>query len=192
MKSLQGKEIGGDDVVYFNSNEYHGGSFITEEALGAGYIHGFVPRDPELLTKGINSMIELKADQVLESAENHLLRCLIEFPSARASLLRIMDVNRSSGSEDQITWTRPEKLWLFRRLTSNDPDLIAFGKDNLIDFQTFLSIQQDAFPGAISQPKGHFTPGLIHGSLDNESRLAVTRASGPTEALPRDPLYPAL
>jgi hypothetical protein len=156
--------------VYFNSNEYHGGNFITEEALSAGYINGFVPRDPELLTKGINSLVDLQADQVLDSAENDLLRCLLQFPSTRESLQRIIATsNRSSGSKDQITWTSPDKLWLFRRLSSNDPVLIAFGKDNLIDFQAHLSSQQDALPGAISKPADPGTVGLTQQSHEIET-----------------------
>lgn len=166
--------------MYFNSNEYHGGNFITEEALSAGYSNGFVPRDPGLLTKGINSMVDLKEDQVLEAAENDLLRCLLRFPSARESLQRIIDVNLSSGSEDEIMWTHPEKLWLFRRLTSQDHDLKAFGRGNLIEFQSYLSSQQDALPGAISEPNEPEKSGLTRQNRENEMSPSPSFAQGDT------------
>lgn len=172
--------------MYFNSNEYHGGQFITDEAVSAGYTNEFVPRDPELLAKGINSMVDVKADRILESAEDDLLRILLNFPIARLSLQRIMAVSRSAGSQEQISWTSPEKQWLFYRLTSDDPALTSFGRGNLMDFQVYLARQEGAtrvisFPndliGNNNSAQNDCDAGLEYSGEDNETTIVLS----PTE-----------
>ncbi len=136
--------------MYFNSNQYHGDQFVTDEALSAGYTNEFVSRDPQLLTKGINALINVKAERILALAEDDLLRLLLNFPAARVSLPRIMDISRSSGSHELINWTMPEKEWLFECLISDDPALTSFGRGNLVDFRAYLACQEGALPGVIS------------------------------------------
>ena len=137
-------------VVYFNSNEYHGEQFLTDEAISAGYTNSIVPRDPDLLTKGINSMVETATDQLLISAENDLLRILLHFPSARSSLHRIITIGHSVGSQTSVSWSSPEKAWLFDRLTKENDALAEFNNTNLADFQRFLTSEMNCTHGVLS------------------------------------------
>lgn len=132
-------------VVYFNSNEYHGSQFVTDEAISAGYLNEFVPRDPMLLTRGINAMIEVRAEKVLESTEDELLRFLVNFPTTRKSLQNLMDISKMSGSQRHITWTSQDKAWLFDRLLSDDPALKMMGRGNLTSLYAYLAYQDGSF-----------------------------------------------
>jgi hypothetical protein len=84
-------------------------------------------------------MIETTTGQLLLSAENDLLRTLLYFPSARSSLHRIISIGQSVGSQDAISWSSPEKAWLFDRLTKENEALEGFDRTNLPDFHRFLA-----------------------------------------------------
>ena len=113
-------------------------------------MNSFVPRDPDLLTKGINSMVERTTDELLLSAENDLLRILLYFPSARLSLHRIISIGHSVGSQNSISWSSPENAWLFNRLTIENDTLTAFDRTNLGDFQLFLASETKHIDGTFS------------------------------------------
>jgi len=137
-KSISRRRKDEDKVVFFNSNEYHGERFLTDEALSAGYFNSVAPRDPDLLVKGINSMVEKSIEQLLLVVEADLLRTLLDFPSARLSLGRIIAMGHSVGSKNVIAWSTPEKAWLFDLLTQEDGVLDRFDRSNPADFRSFL------------------------------------------------------
>ena len=161
-------------AVYFNSNDYHGKSFITESALSAGYTNDFVPRDPDLLAKGINSLVHLKSDSLLQSAENDLLRCLWNFPSTRMSLKQIINIGQLSEYQQNVSWTCHEKAWLFHRLTSGNLSMDLCGKEILAEFETTVSGTSEACIGELSNGT----------SLDSRSRNFD--ASGESGSFPDD------
>jgi hypothetical protein len=66
-----------DNLVYFNSNDFHGHQFLTNDAIDAGYTSRPVKRDPSLLEKGVASLIEKDIGSMAVTAENSLLRVLV-------------------------------------------------------------------------------------------------------------------
>jgi hypothetical protein len=87
-----------DNLVYFNSNDFHGHQFLTNDAIDAGYTSRPVQRDPSLLEKGVASLIEKDIGSMAVTAENSLLRVLVLHGAARTTAKNMIDARRAVSS----------------------------------------------------------------------------------------------
>lgn len=158
--------------MYFNSNEYHGDQFLTDEAESAGYLNSFVLKDPDILVKGLGSLVGTSNEEFHLSAENELLRTLVHFSSARSSLQRIINIGNEAGSQDIISWTSPAKCWLFDRLMRDNTTLQDFDRTNLASFQSLLSAEDKPCPEALTSPNG-----LLEDSCGNLTSVPTDQES---------------
>jgi len=99
--------------VYFNSDEYHGHQFLTDEASRAGYTSRTVRRDPALVEKGVASLVEPDLPHMVQASEDSLLRALVLHSAARTVMKNMMDARSAVSSDVDIRWRCPAKQWLF-------------------------------------------------------------------------------
>lgn len=112
-----------DNVVYFNSNQYHGVHFLTDDAERAGYQRGTFDRDPALMEVGISSLLKPDIQRQAQIAEDGLLRTLIVHRSARTSLKNMIDARDAVGFSIEMKWSSPAKSWLFDSLLGRTEEL---------------------------------------------------------------------
>ena len=106
-----------DTTVYFNSNQYHGNQFLTEVAAMAGYLHtDFRPDPSSFAEKGIGALLQQHSLITVEASEEILLRSLIQHRSVGSSVKNTLDARKALHSNVPITWSSPEREWLFRLL----------------------------------------------------------------------------
>eukprot|EP00980_Cylindrotheca_fusiformis_P010101 scaffold2243_cov122-Cylindrotheca_fusiformis.AAC.17 len=136
--------------VYFNSNEYHGNRFLTEEANLAGYKDTTIDRDCRLFEKGVSSILQFSESKAPKTAEDSLLGMLLMFSSARKSLKAGIEVSYASGSNKTIEWSSPARKWLFSCLVDEEADIPQHIVDpsDLEMLRTYLSARPDAPPFA--------------------------------------------
>jgi hypothetical protein len=175
-------------IVYFNSNDYHGNQFITQEAIDAGYKNEAVARDSGIQEKGVGSLIQINEDSLSISAEDTLLRTLLLFEPARKSMKSTLDTSYASGSEEDIEWSSPEKAWLFSCLVEKQkgiPEHIV-GPEDLVELRSYLANRPDAFPGALSPPGFEDSSANKENgagmSMDDDQPSATTIGDGSTES----------
>jgi hypothetical protein len=109
--------------VYFNSNQYHGVHFLTEDAEMAGYQRGTVDRDPAFMDVGITSLLKPDMERQARSAEDGLLRTLIFHGRARTALRHMIDARDAVGFSLEPKWSSPAKSWLFNSLLGRAKEL---------------------------------------------------------------------
>jgi hypothetical protein len=112
-----------ENVVYFNSNQYHGVHFLTDDAERAGYERGTFNRDPALMEVGISSLLKPDMDRQARSAEDGLLRTLISHGRARTSLKNLIAARDAVGFSLELKWSSPAKAWLFDSLLGRAEEL---------------------------------------------------------------------
>ena len=83
----------GTELVYFNSNEYHGRRFLTNEAMEAGYSNSNFRPDASFVEKGIGSLVQKDENALTNDAEDAILRTLVRFPSTRTVIKNVIDDN---------------------------------------------------------------------------------------------------
>jgi len=127
------KKLGGTkqkDAVYFNSNKYLGNTFITADALVAGYgnikngnSNGSISSSSSLsyndgyeIGFGTESLLRPDSDQIILDTEVRLLRCMVFFGSARLAMKSALSNGLDNGPA-LIEWSSPEREWLFQCLT---------------------------------------------------------------------------
>lgn len=109
--------------MYFNSNQYHGVHFLTEEAEMVGYQRGTFDRDPALMEVGISSLLKPDTERQARSAEDALLRTLIFHGRARTALKNMIDARDAVGFSLELNWSSPAKSWLFDALLGRAEEL---------------------------------------------------------------------
>ena len=122
-----------EDLVYFNSNNFHGEHFITEDAVFAGYSNGEVSRDAAIFEQGVGSLVRQDADTLVDAAERKLLRNIVRFDRARMAMIHSLATGDATGSRNRIEWSQPERAWLFQRLVE---DTKTIPKEVLVDGRT--------------------------------------------------------
>jgi hypothetical protein len=137
-----------DSLVYFNSNDFHGHQFLTNDAIDAGYTSRPVKRDPSLLEKGVASLVEQDVGSMAVTAEDSLLRVLVLHGAARTTAKNMIDARRAVSSGITIEWSCNKKEWLFTSLVENrdmiPPD--CHGPSELRSFlATLPDVPTDAF-----------------------------------------------
>ena len=156
------------DPVYFNSNDFHGEAFLSEDAAKAGYVNDMiVPRDPDLFVKGVGTLMQRNADILSDAAEDTLLRTLVAYSSARTALKNSRDVSEASGNSGTIEWNDPAREWLFDKLINKLSDIpTAFsGPTNMLQLRSFLADSPDA-------PEGAFGSFRIETKIIEETRTS--------------------
>jgi hypothetical protein len=153
-------------AVYFNSNEYHGNQFLTQEAIMAGYKDEAIKRDSRVFENGITSLLQLNENDASVSAEDSLLRMLLLFSSARKSLKTGIGISYASGSDETIEWSSSSREWLFSCLVEQEADIPPgiVGPADVEMLREYLATRPDAFPGAfgsVSEESEDATDGII-------------------------------
>jgi hypothetical protein len=171
-------KLGQNKPVWFNSNEYNGERFITDEAISAGYSSIVHVKDPSLLGKGISGLIEPEPTAMSSSVETTLLRALVLFRRARTTLKDSMDVSSvATGSPGEgIEWSDPDLAWLFSRLVEKGNTLPTglTGPEHAFEIRSLLANLPDTPPGAF----GVFAQkGATKGSADLDSSLDLAVGS---------------
>ena len=72
--------------IYFNSNDYHGNRFLSNEAMDAGYSDSktAVSDYALIMQQGVGTMVREDAEATLVAAENILLQNLVRhYPESR-------------------------------------------------------------------------------------------------------------
>ena len=142
-----------DNVVYFNSNEYHGQYFLTEQAREAGYLSdGPVSADLSLLECGVGTLIKEDSDEMIRRGEDSLLRNLVQFGAARSILQSAIASSEATGARFEIEWSNQAHEWLFTYLVQRADDIPSEYLDDtrITDLRDFLATRQDAPPTAFS------------------------------------------
>lgn len=156
--------------VYFNSNEYHGNQFLTQEAISAGYKDKAIDRDSGIFERGVASLLQLHDNEASVAAEESLLRMLLLFSSARKALKTSIGISYASGSNDSVEWSSPVRRWLFSCLVEQEATLPQdiIGPMHLTMLQTYLATRPDMPLGAI---------GSVSEEIDSGHDITVPTAS---------------
>ena len=163
-----------NDLVYFNSNQYHGERYLTAEAMDAGYqlTHQDRPLQDESLVEFTDRMVlERNAGNMILQAEDRLLHALAKFPQARNVMKTVY--TPSTFTQPNMKWSSEERQWLFECLAGfSDPPLPDELLDggNAIQLRSQLAIRQDCPPGA-------FVPEPIHSSMSFDTSNAYSEAA---------------
>lgn len=131
-----------ENVVYFNSNDFHGHQFLTNDAIDAGYTSRPVQRDPSLLEKGVASLVEQDIESMAVTAENSLLRVLVLHGAARTTAKNMIDARKAVSSSIDIEWSCYEKEWLFASLVEKR-DTLPSNCQGPAELRSFLAVLPD-------------------------------------------------
>ena len=105
------------DLVYFNSNQFHGGRYIDEQSAKA------MNSIPLPANDQLQSQITGDGNKILRDAEALLLRTIIRIPSARLAMKAALTKSYIPGSSASlIEWSSPEREWLFECLVNATED----------------------------------------------------------------------
>jgi DNA primase catalytic core len=139
-----------ENLVFFNSNDFHGDQFLTEEATNAGYTKGQITKDATMLERGIGVLISEDQENKAKLAEERLLRNLVQYLPSRSAMSAAVSTSDATGASPEIDWSTEERSWLFRLLvfrSSDIPEEITEAEDPETLWK-FLSNRADAPVGA--------------------------------------------
>ena len=142
-----------DKHVYFNSAGFNGYQFLSDTAINAGYTTRPFKPDTSLIEHGLSSIVEQDVRSMIESAENTLLRILVNDCAARSVVKNMLTARQAVNFGDDIQWSTSHKQWLFEMLVygvdaTSDACLIEIDRNKL---RCFLAHHPTAPPGALSQ-----------------------------------------
>jgi hypothetical protein len=118
-----GRRYRSNRPVYFNSNEFIGNQYLTEEAKAVGYAQGNTRRDSTIIKRGVASLIEGNTEHMLLATEDALLHLLIRYEPARRCIRSVVRARDSVGSSGSVAMTTPAKCWIFGTLLASCGDL---------------------------------------------------------------------
>lgn len=171
VEDMSGARLTGSErikPVYFNSNDYHGQKFLTEDAELAGYGLQNVRTDvSSLVQKGVASLVESDASYMLVAAENAILRILVQYPATRPCIRNIADARQAAGAKERIPWSDPAKEWLFGNLVElPDGEAPEFGNEtSVLQFLETLPEAPAEWFGATQSNEQQSLPGGPPGAL---------------------------
>jgi len=146
--------------VYFNSNDYHGNRFLSQEAMNAGYSDRkeSMPDYSLVLQKGVGTMVKENIDNTLQVTETLLLENLVQYyPISRNAVQDVLRASNSVGAaEASIAWTSADRQWLFEALMEHD-DVSGSSATMVCDLASLrqeLACRSDV-------PKGAFSNGAV-------------------------------
>ena len=138
-----------DRIVYFNSVDFNGHQFLSDEAAAAGYESGNLKPDLSIAEKGVASMVAQDIPKMIIAGEDALLRALVKYSSARTTAKNMLDAKNAMNSVDELHWSCPEKAWLFYHLIGKSIELLP--ESNRPDeLRSFFSKLPDAPEGAFA------------------------------------------
>jgi hypothetical protein len=171
VEGLDRGALSSDGIVYFNSVDYNGRQFLTDEARIAGYAVPTTKPDPSIVERGISSLVEPDVHRLAISAEDALLRLLVKQGAVRTTIKNILNSRNAIGASGNIHWSRPDKEWLFDRLIG-DREVALDG--NVSDLRQYLLQRLDA-------PVGSFIDALPNNqSAIDDDTLLLTGADNVT------------
>jgi len=141
-------------AIYFNSNDYHGHRFISEEAANAGYSEKMPPMDMSaIMDQGVGSMVHQDVESTLSAVEEVLLQCLVQhYPVSRNAVRDVMQASSSVGPDANIEWSCPDRKWLFQCLVEGDAMEPSDGAMyDTTRLRAHLANREDVPPGAFQQ-----------------------------------------
>ena len=139
-----------DTLVYFNSDQYHGNRFLTDNAALAGYSNSKFRPDPSaFVEKGIGALLQLNSLTAAEGSEEILLRALIQHRPVGASLKNTLDARRALHSDVTIAWSCPAREWLFHLLVF-ESNRIPTGFRAPSELRGFLAQLEDCPDGSFN------------------------------------------
>ena len=136
--------------IYFNSNDYHGNRFLSNEAMDAGYSDAktAVSDYALIMQQGVGTMVREDAEATLVAAENILLQNLVRhYPESRNAVRDVLYASNSVGPEVNIAWSSLDRKWLFECLVEKDVVGHADSESALCDPESLrkeLASRQDA------------------------------------------------
>ena len=166
--------------VYFNSNDYHGRQFLTEDArqLGYGQNGPMIRPDPLFLQKGIGSLLQHDEHFMLQQAEDTILRLLLRHKSARRTVRNLVEAREAVSSGADIHWSDVERKKLFDLLVRSESGLPSTCVDiySTAAYLTSMEGDEDSTP-AVSKQLVDFLVQIPHDSplalmSDIESTMA--------------------
>lgn len=135
--------------VYFNSEDFNGHQFLSNDAADAGYSQGNHRPDRSLVQEGVAVLAKPDPKSMVLSAEDSLLRILIMHRPARTTVRNMLDARSAIVPNDAFIWSCPEREWLFVRLISGDCEIQQLG--GVRELRHFLSSLSDVPKGAFSK-----------------------------------------
>jgi DNA primase catalytic core len=141
-----------DSLVYFNSADFNGHQFLTDDAVNAGYENGQVlPRPSHIVETGISSLFEVDFAAMLRSVEDSLLSLMVKETSARTMVKNMLEARRAVNAKNEIIWSGSERQWLFSQLIGSTEKLkLPFGLNATSNLRLYLASRPDAPEGAFS------------------------------------------
>lgn len=138
--------------IYFNSAGFNGYQFLTETAINAGYTTNSFKPDTSLNENGLASIVEQDVRCMIESAENTLLKILVNDCAARSVVKNMLTARQAVNFGGDIQWSTSEKRWLFELLVYgvDDVDDACLVDTNRNEFRCFLARHPSAPLGAFS------------------------------------------
>jgi hypothetical protein len=136
-------------LIYFNSVGFNGNQFLTDSAIDAGYTKQSIKPDASVIETGLASLVEQDVSNMIISAENTLLRILVNDGSARSIVKNMLSARLAVNYGSDIHWSCPEKQWLFDVLVDRF-DSTSEEHTEPHELRTFLTQLPDAPPGAFS------------------------------------------
>lgn len=152
-----------DNLVYFNSNDYHGQQFVTQDAVDAGYSNGEVARDATIFERGVGTLLRQDANVLVNDAEEKLLRNIVRFDRARMAMIHSLATSDATGSRNRIDWSQPERAWLFERLVekSNEIPKEVLVDGRMKDLRFHLANLPGRPDGAFGSEESFDPPGVV-------------------------------
>lgn len=138
--------------MYFNSNDYHGQRFLTDEAQRAGYEAGGFRLDPSFVEKGVGSLLRSRDETMARSVEEGLLQTLVTCPSSRVIVKNMLDSRHAINAEVSLCWSSVEREWLFSQLVEKS-GIIPGNAQSGEGLRAFLSSQPDCPDNCFSAEK---------------------------------------
>lgn len=180
-KPSKSRHRSNEKLVYFNSNDYHGVHFLSDEAANAGYERGSLHRDASVMERGIGSLLTPDITRQAMQAENELLRILIRHYSARSTLRNVMNARSAIGTSIDLEWSCGTKSWLFDALMNKDelfPPSLRDPKE-ILDFLASLpDCPRQAFSRRPSSKNSSSNRNVDHEEPVHDKPVTSTQSDG--------------
>ncbi|GKY93204.1 hypothetical protein MPSEU_000288200 [Mayamaea pseudoterrestris] len=166
-----------DIPVYFNSNDFQGRKYLTEQAVTSGYTYDRRNLDHfdiiSLVQKrvGFGPLARKDPLRIQLSCESKLLTLLVSHATARRAMRNIcMARSAVGGGHGELAWSCKENEWLFDKLLS-DSFLISATREQLRTTLTSLpDCPENAFGNSFhTESQGNVLPHEQEDTLDLQS-----------------------
>ncbi|GKY94150.1 hypothetical protein MPSEU_000381100 [Mayamaea pseudoterrestris] len=163
--------------VYFNSNDFQGRKYLTEQAVTSGYSYDRRDLDHvdiiSLVQKGVGFGPLARKDplRIQLSCESELLTLLVRHAAARRAMKNICMARSAVGDgHGELAWSCKENEWLFDKLLS-DSFLISATREQLrTNLSSLPDCPENAFGNSFhTESQGNVLPHEQEDTLDLQS-----------------------